>query len=303
MTQIWWELSVSGTQIENIMSSIAPSDGSTIQGVQCDSESSGKVFVVTDGNEPQEIIDTLVNSGASVSSSKIDTSYDWQGHVQKSWEPFAMGSFTVVPIVDPSSHSPSQSNAHTIYLVPGSGFGTGHSLTTQSTLALLEQLKAGGSFKPKTILDVGTGSGILALCATKLFSVSVDAMDVSELAIANAKENCQLNGLESAITVSVGSTLFINQTYDLIIANIEIGIQLDLFAEYNRLSEKGGYLILGGLRDQIRGEQIEQLLNSSGTLSESDSLSWRLTSHETMGEWSAFIFQRLFTQKTAKFLP
>jgi ribosomal protein L11 methyltransferase len=301
MAQSWWEIVVEGADMENIIYTAESTDGSVIEGVQCDTETSGKVFVKTNGSEPTEIIAAIEGSGGQVVSATKDNGYDWNAHVQKTWEPFSLGSFTVIPLVEAKPSAPLKSSE--IYIIPGSGFGTGHSLTTQTTLTLLESLKEGSALKPQGILDVGTGSGILAICASKLFSAQVTAVDISELAINNAQENCELNGLENEISLSVGSTLFINQTFDLVIANIEIGIQLDLIAEYNRLVEKGGFLVLGGLRDQVRGEQMEQLLNTSGSLSEAESKTWRLTSSDTKGEWSAFVFQRLISQRPAKFLP
>jgi len=123
---------------------------------------------------------------------------DWLGEWKKSWQPVEVGEkFIIAP---PWSEIPDAHGRVVIRIEPGMAFGTGTHETTRLCLAAIEKHYEGGSF-----LDVGTGTGILAIAAAKLFpEARVEAYDTDAEAIAIAEENAQLNGV-SDIVFRVGS--------------------------------------------------------------------------------------------------
>jgi ribosomal protein L11 methyltransferase len=123
---------------------------------------------------------------------------DWLGEWKKSWQPVEVGErFIIAP---PWSEIGDALDRVVIRIEPGMAFGTGTHETTRLCLAAIEKHFYGGSF-----LDVGTGTGILAIAAAKLFpEARIEACDTDGEAIGIAEENAQLNG-EAAIVFRVGS--------------------------------------------------------------------------------------------------
>jgi ribosomal protein L11 methyltransferase len=133
-----------------------------------------------------------------------------------------------------------------IVLDPGMAFGTGlHPSTRLGVLALEQTLQTGDR-----VLDVGTGSGILAIAAAKLGAASVDAVDIEPVAVRSTRENAERNGVASQITADVGSVgpdQPFTGSYDLVLANIIARILIDLSADLARAVAPGGTLILSGI--------------------------------------------------------
>ncbi len=124
---------------------------------------------------------------------------DWLGEWKKSWQPVAVGErFLIAP---PWSEINDAGNRIVIRIEPGMAFGTGTHETTRLCLAAIEKYFAGESF-----LDVGTGTGILAIAAAKLFpQARVEACDTDAEALAIATENARLNDVAERISFRVGS--------------------------------------------------------------------------------------------------
>jgi ribosomal protein L11 methyltransferase len=115
---------------------------------------------------------------------------DWLEEWKKNWQPVTVGRFIIAP---PWTELPHANNQLVIRIEPGMAFGTGTHETTRLSLAAIETHFAGGSF-----LDVGTGTGILAIAAAKLFpDARVEACDIDAEAIEIARANSEVN--ESAI--------------------------------------------------------------------------------------------------------
>lgn len=131
---------------------------------------------------------------------------------------------------------------------PGMAFGTGTHETTQACLMLLEDLPP-----PSSVLDVGTGTGILAVAAAKLFPAArCDACDADPEAVAVAVENARLNGVGDRIGFSVGSAPdYPDGGFDLALANLTAEVVTALATDLARVLRPGGRLIAAGvLRDQ-----------------------------------------------------
>lgn len=140
---------------------------------------------------------------------------DWANVWKQYYHPLRVSRFlTIVPKWE--HYTPQQAGELQLTLDPGMAFGTGTHPTTQLMLSLLESVIRGG----ETMIDVGTGSGILAIAAERLGVGDILATDVDEIAVRNAEANIKLNPV-SHITVTANDLLKgITLSADLIVANI-----------------------------------------------------------------------------------
>jgi ribosomal protein L11 methyltransferase len=172
---------------------------------------------------------------------------EWQGG---RLAPFEIGNFLILPPWEKGSESQTQSPGLEIVLDPGVVFGTGTHPTTHDCLEILEQLcreHAVGS-----VLDLGTGTGLLALAAARLGCNSALALDFNFLAAKTAKRNIELNGLEDKILAFQGRAEdFIAYPADLVIANIHYDVMKELVAAEGFLSKKW-FILSGLLRTEAR---------------------------------------------------
>ena len=139
---------------------------------------------------------------------------DWLGEWKKSWQPVEVGKrFIIAP---PWAEIPDARGRIVIRIEPGMAFGTGTHETTRLCLVAIEKYFAGGSF-----LDVGTGTGILAIAAAKLFpGAHIEACDTDAEAITIAQENARLNGVAEKINFRVGTVEATGASADLVCANL-----------------------------------------------------------------------------------
>lgn len=150
-------------------------------------------------------------------------------------------------------------------LDPGMAFGTGLHPTTRLCLAALEEYVRPGT--RANLLDLGTGSGILAIAAAKLGGpgVRVLALDIDQIAVDTTRENVERNGLLEQITVGQGSATAAqeNAPYDLIVANILASVIIDLSKSLSELLAPGGTLIASGIFHE-RGSSVVEALERVG---------------------------------------
>ena len=132
-----------------------------------------------------------------------------------------------------------------ITVLPGQAFGTGHHPTTNGALTALEQILH--RHKIARALDVGTGSGILALAMVMLDVGKVVAIDVDEIALDNARENAELNRIARPIAFSTTPLADIRGKFDLVVANILSKALITMAPNLKRRVAAGGHLVLGGI--------------------------------------------------------
>ena len=131
-----------------------------------------------------------------------------------------------------------------VLLDPGAAFGTGTHETTKLCLSMLDRLVK----KDTSILDIGTGSGILAITGLLLGAKSADAIDIDPLSIKAAVENAKLNGVDDRLTVKLGNLLDqVHGQYDIITANIVADVIISLLADIKPFMKSDGILILSGI--------------------------------------------------------
>lgn len=143
-------------------------------------------------------------------------------------------------------HPPVLSVKHQIIITPKMSFGTGHHATTY---LMLKQM-AGINFKNKTVLDFGTGTGVLAIYAAKLGAKKIIAIDNDDWSIENAKENIITN--ESDIEIIKNNSADIAETFDIILANINLNVIVDNINFLKTISNPNAQFIVSGI---LRSDQ------------------------------------------------
>lgn len=142
-----------------------------------------------------------------------------------------------------------------IQIDPKMSFGTGYHESTRLILHFVEKYTKPGC----SILDVGTGTGILAIAAVKLGAQSGVGLDNDEWAIANAQENVTANGLAGKIAISSAPVLEIHSTFDLITANLSFPTIIELLNQFRRKLRDSGILLLSGLLDSDQKKLFRHL--------------------------------------------
>lgn len=166
-----------------------------------------------------------------------------------------------------------------VSLDPGMAFGTGQHPTTRMCLEAVQ-----GRLRPgAAVLDLGTGSGILAIAAVKLGASSCIALDIEEQAVMAARENVDLNGLSDSIKVILGSLDHVTPgAFDVIFANINAGTIIRLAADLRARMRPGGVLLAGGVVAE-RESAVGDALAAAGL---------RLDRTLRDGEWRTFVALR-----------
>lgn len=148
-----------------------------------------------------------------------------------------------------------------IELDPGRAFGTGSHPTTSLCLKLMEEvIKPGDS-----VIDVGTGSGILMIAAERLGASEIYGTDIDEMAVAAAKENLELNSIDSTkAKVYKGDLISVvkDKKFDVVVANILADVLLILIKDISKVVKKGGKIILSGIIEDkcdIVKKEVENL--------------------------------------------
>lgn len=179
---------------------------------------------------------------------------DWLEEWKQNWQPVEIGGFIIAP---PWSKVGDVHDRLVIRIEPGMAFGTGTHETTRLCLDAIQKHFAGSSF-----LDVGTGTGILAIAAAKLVTQArIEACDTDETAIAIARENAELNGVSEQINFRVGSVDDSTASADLVCANLTADVITQMLPTLVGLT--CGKLVLSGiLETQI--EMVQASLHECG---------------------------------------
>jgi ribosomal protein L11 methyltransferase len=179
---------------------------------------------------------------------------DWLEEWKQNWQPTEVGRFIIAP---PWSKLDERHDRLIIRIEPGMAFGTGTHETTRLCLAAIEKHFSGTSF-----LDVGTGTGILAIAAAKLFpEARIEACDIDETAIEIARENAAINNVADQINFRVGSIDDATASADLVCANLTADVIVKIIRSLVSLT--CGKLILSGiLETQI--EMVQAGLSDCG---------------------------------------
>lgn len=181
---------------------------------------------------------------------------DWENNWKQYYKPIRVGKHLVV--VPSWEEYEKQAGDIILKLDPGMAFGTGTHATTRLCMELLEQSVTSGC----TVLDVGCGSGILAVCGVLLGASHADGVDIDELAAKIAGENAVLNGVEDRTHFVQGDlTDKISGQYDVICANIVADVIIRLCPSIRQFLKPNGYFLASGIIDERSVEVQKAILN------------------------------------------
>jgi len=191
-------------------------------------------------------------SDARVSLASVDVpDGDWARRSQENLRAIEVGGLTIAPPWDVPKPTRDAGGARSdlpvIIIEPSTGFGTGHHATTRLCLHLLQALELRGA----RVLDIGTGSGVLALAAWKLGAGDVVAVDNDPDALDNARANIERNGAAPSIDIVCDGieTLRIERA-EVVLANLTGAVLVRYADELAGLLQDGGYLIVSGFSPQ-----------------------------------------------------
>jgi ribosomal protein L11 methyltransferase len=202
---------------------------------------------------PENDIDMdLVIQDSILSGSNLDYTIKFEQKIipYQNWNAIWESDFEPVDVEDYLTilapfHDKENRKGMTVQIKPQMSFGTGHHQTTWLMSKALFELDS----MPEKVLDMGTGTGVLAILAEKLGAKSILAIDIEEWSAINAKENCQLNECSLIETVCGDINLIEGKTFGLIIANINKNVLKAQIPHYATSLEKGGVLLLSGFFD------------------------------------------------------
>jgi len=212
-----------------------------------------------------------------------DWSSTWKSHfkpsrigkrivVKPTWEEYAKNDDDIVLELD-----------------PGMAFGTGTHPSTRLCMEILEKIffhegdyRDTSSNDQLNVLDVGTGSGILAITAAKLGAVQVTAIDIDPQAVTVALENIVMNGVDNQVTVSDNPLGKITGRYDIVLANILAEELVKMAPELIKRMSPGGFLILSGILTEKEDIVVQGFSTRETSLAE--------ISREA--EWSCLTYRR-----------
>ena len=202
---------------------------------------------------------------------------DWADNWKKYFEPARIThDLTIVPSW---TDYEATTGEKIIKLDPGMAFGTGTHPTTKMSLFALEQVLRGG----ETVLDVGTGSGVLSIASSLLGAKDIYAYDLDDVAVRVAQENIALNAGTENIHVAAGDLLKgVDIEADVIVANILADILVNLTDDAYRLLKDEGYLIMSGIISE-KWNLVRESAETAGFF---------LETHMIQGEWNACVFKK-----------
>lgn len=203
------------------------------------------------------------NGYDAVLSVRALASKNWNAHWEASLTPVRAGPFVLCP--SSADTSVEEEDATVIHVDPAMSFGTGHHATTRLSLRLLADVLTPGD----QVLDVGTGTGVLAIAACRSGASSALGVDTDPNAVENAQENIAQNEVGDCVSVVEGSVDVVPETlYDLVTVNITRRVLLDLLPVLTSRLASNGRIILSGVLQGDRTQVVDSLKDQGLSLVE-----------------------------------
>lgn len=179
---------------------------------------------------------------------------NWNAAWEQSFEPVQVGQFAVIRA---SFHAPVEGVTHDVIVTPKMSFGTGHHATTYLMIESMEEL----DFKQKSVIDFGTGTGVLAIIAEKMGATKILATDCDDWSINNAMENMEANDCKH-IELQKADGMLVPFTADVILANINLNVIIsNLLLIYSACSP-GTVVLFSGLLVSDEANISEKIINA-----------------------------------------
>lgn len=256
-------------------------------GVTENPDGSVQVFITGDEHEAQKIGNSICQTlRIKPLAVQMENNENWVQRNAEVLKPITCGEWSIRPIAELPA-TPLTLGAFEIAIVPGMGFGTGHHTSTQLALSLLIGLNVTDNVPnfalPNKILDIGTGSGILAVASNRLWpSADIIATDNDPQALTNARDTIAINNAEK-VTLTLGTIPCHPATslFDVITANLYAECLRDLEPEITSMSHAGTWLIQSGV-----------LSKRVAMVKEAYTKSWRLLRSVRRDEWNAYLWEK-----------
>lgn len=202
---------------------------------------------------------------------------NWNEEWEKSYDPIVVGNAIRIRA---SFHEPDPSFTYDLLINPKMSFGTGHHETTW--LVMNEQLNL--PHQGISLMDVGCGTGILAILGAKLGAKSVTAFDIDEWATENTRENFSLNDVNEQVDIFQGTITEVEpeRMFQGILANINRNILLEQIQAYVGHLAPGGWLVVSGFYETDRSD-IEKCAGENGLVT---------IRHNTRNQWATVVFEK-----------
>ncbi|MBQ4548679.1 MAG: 50S ribosomal protein L11 methyltransferase [Bacteroidales bacterium] len=225
--------------------------------------------------ELDEILQMEQFANVSLLKKELIPDQDWNATWEASYEPVVINELCRIRA---PFHQVEGSYKYDLIIEPKMSFGTAHHETTSQIIELMLQ----SDFTGLDVLDMGSGTGVLAILSKKLGSATTVAIDNDEWAYRNALDNIRLND-ENEIVVELGDADSLNnRQFDLILANINRNILLRDMKEYVKCLLDGGKIFFSGFYE----EDLKLIAK------EAESLGLKYISHVTKNNWTAAVFMK-----------
>lgn len=229
----------------------------------------------------KEKIQDLKGLGIDIGEGKVEVKAvyeeDWANNWKKYYKPTNIGSKIVIrPIWEEYQ---AKEDEIIIDMDPGMAFGTGTHETTRMCIEALEKYVT----NEKTVFDIGTGSGILAITAAKLGADEVIGVDLDPVAVDSARQNVELNKVHSNIKILEGNLMeVVDGKADIVVANIIADVIIFLAEDVKKFIKDNGYFIASGIIRE-RSQDVENKLAECG---------FKVEEVNTLGEWVCIVAKR-----------
>lgn len=224
----------------------------------------------------QEAFEEVLEKFSIVTYTRSDIeNINWNQQWEANFEPVYVEDFAGIRA---DFHPPLSGVAHEIVITPKMSFGTGHHATTWLVMKEMQSV----DFTGKTVLDFGTGTGILAILAEQLGAASVLAIDNDEWSITNAEENLLRNHCER-VSLEKMETLPTGNQYDIVLANINLNVIVQHLPVLAAVTHPGSVVIFSGILHTDLAE-LQEACAKAG---------FRERHHARRGDWIMLSVSRL----------
>ena len=248
-------------------------------------------FILSESNSPVEIeklvtrvkefgeeMATIFSIGPPRVTAELVKDIDWGSKWKEHFKPFRVSQKLVIA---PSwEQYDSVEGEMVIVMDPGMAFGTGHHATTRLCLALMEEIQP---LSDQRVLDVGTGTGVLAMAAALHGWREIVGIDNDSQAVIVARDNVLKNKLQNTVRITDTALSEMRGHFQLVIANIIHNVLMDMAEDLERVTATNGVLILSGL---LYGKQTQNIIECF------EKRCFSLITEVQEGEWGAIKFRK-----------
>lgn len=235
---------------------------------------------IEEGNFDEEALQEILNRYSALGNiafeKQLIKKVNWNEEWEKNYSPIMIGDKCLIRA---SFHKVDKEYPYEIVIDPKMSFGTGHHETTSQVIEHQLEIDHSG----KKVLDVGCGTGILAIMAKKLGAKEIAACDIDPWCIENSLENFEKNDARE-IQVKEGTLKEsgIQGKFDILIANINRNVLLEEIPDYSHCLQKGGYLLLSGFYEADVAD-IQELAEQNGLVK---------LKQTSKNKWAALTFKK-----------